>query len=76
MSGWFGARGSRLKIQAGILPNEAITGPYDVVTLVDVIEHVSDPVDLLVQARAVLASDGIGLVITPDVASVAARAHG
>jgi 2-polyprenyl-3-methyl-5-hydroxy-6-metoxy-1,4-benzoquinol methylase len=61
-----------LKIQAGILPHEEITGPYDVVTLVDVIEHVSDPVELLVQAGTVLASDGIGLVITPDVTSVAA----
>jgi SAM-dependent methyltransferase len=65
-----------LKIQAGILPHEEITGPYDVVTLVDVIEHVSDPVELLVQAGTVLASDGIGLVITPDVTSVAARVMG
>jgi 2-polyprenyl-3-methyl-5-hydroxy-6-metoxy-1,4-benzoquinol methylase len=65
-----------LKIQAGVLPHENVAGPYDVVTLVDVIEHVSDPVDLLVQARNVLASDGIGLVITPDVASVAARIMG
>jgi len=65
-----------LKIQAGILPNKEIAGPYDVVTLVDVIEHVSDPIELLVQARTVLASDGIGLVITPDVASVAARVMG
>jgi SAM-dependent methyltransferase len=65
-----------LKIQAGILPHEEITGPYDVVTLVDVIEHVSDPVELLAQARTVLAPDGIGLVITPDVTSVAARVMG
>jgi SAM-dependent methyltransferase len=65
-----------LKIQAGILPHEEITGPYDVVTLVDVIEHVSDPVELLVQAGTVLAPDGIGLVITPDVTSVAARVMG
>ena len=65
-----------LKIQAGTLPNEGITGPFDVVTLVDVIEHVSDPVELLAQARTVLAPDGIGLVITPDVASVAARVMG
>ena len=65
--------GSRPEDTGGILPNKEITGPYDVVTLVDVIEHVSDPIELLVQARTVLASDGIGLVITPDVASVAAR---
>ncbi len=65
-----------LKIQKGVLPHKEITGPYDVVTLVDVIEHVPDPIELLVQARAVLASDGVGLVITPDVASVAARVMG
>jgi SAM-dependent methyltransferase len=65
-----------VRIQAGVLPNEAMTGPYDVVTLVDVIEHVSDPVDLLVQARKVMASGGIGLVITPDVRSLAARVMG
>jgi 2-polyprenyl-3-methyl-5-hydroxy-6-metoxy-1,4-benzoquinol methylase len=70
------AAGHGLKIQAGILPNKEISGPYDVVTLVDVIEHVSDPIELLVQARTVLASDGIGVVITPDVSSVAARVMG
>jgi SAM-dependent methyltransferase len=68
------ARG--LTVQQGVLPSAKITGPYDVVTLVDVIEHVDDPVELLAQARAVMASDGIGLVITPDVASVAARVMG
>ena len=47
-------------VHRGVLPMPGISGPYDVVTLVDVIEHVSDPADLLAQARAVLAPDGVG----------------
>jgi SAM-dependent methyltransferase len=63
-------------VHHGVLPMPGVTGPYDVVTLVDVIEHVSDPVDLLKQAKAVLAPGGVGLVITPDVGSMAARVMG
>ena len=63
-------------VHHGVLPMPGITGPYDVVTLVDVIEHVSDPIDLLKQARAVMAPNAVGLVITPDVASLAARLMG
>lgn len=63
-------------VHHGVLPMDEASGPYDVVTLVDVIEHVCDPVDLLAQARAVLGPDGIGLLITPDVASLAARLMG
>lgn len=68
------ARG--LKVHQGVLPKEETAGPYDMVTLVDVIEHVCDPVALLAEARAVMAPGGVGLVITPDVSSVAARAMG
>jgi len=68
------ARG--LKVHQGVLPKEETAGPYDMVTLVDVIEHVSDPVALLAEARAVMAPGGVGLVITPDVSSIAARAMG
>jgi SAM-dependent methyltransferase len=46
---------------------------FDVVTLVDVIEHVADPIALLGAARAHLSEAGRLLVVTPDVASVAAR---
>jgi len=77
-SGWMvrQAVGHGLDVREGVLPMAALPGPYDVVTLVDVIEHVSDPVDLLVQARAVMAPDGIGMVVTPDVGSAVARAMG
>ncbi len=46
---------------------------FDVITLVDVIEHVPRPLALLRSAADALASQGILLVVTPDVDSVAAR---
>jgi hypothetical protein len=59
------------------LPLPGLDGrQFDVVTLVDVVEHVADPVALLRTARAHVAPDGAVLVVTPDIASVAARALG
>jgi SAM-dependent methyltransferase len=65
-----------LPVTHGVLPHPELTGPFDVVTLIDVIEHVPDPVDLLRRIKSVMAPDGICLVVTPDVSSVAARAMG
>jgi len=66
----------RLSVYRGVLPHVAASGPYDVVTMVDVIEHVTDPIDLLRKAVATMAEDGVLLVVTPDVRSVAARLLG
>ena len=49
---------------------------YDLVFLVDVIEHVADPVGLLRACREVLSPAGTLVVVTPDVRSLAARAFG
>lgn len=65
-----------LPVTHGVLPQPELTGPFDVVTLIDVIEHAPDPVDLLRRIKRVMAPDGICLVVTPDVSSVAARAMG
>ncbi len=43
------------------------------VTLIDVIEHVADPLDLLRQIEPALAPGGVLVVVTPDVSSLAAR---
>jgi SAM-dependent methyltransferase len=59
-----------------VLPSRLVDGCFDVVTLVDIIEHVSDPYDLLVQAVNVLAEDGVLLVVTPDARSAASRILG
>jgi SAM-dependent methyltransferase len=70
------ARQRGLRVHQGIFPHPEARGPYDVVTLVDVIEHVPNPVQLLDSIRAVLAPGGIGLIVTPDAGSLAARLLG
>lgn len=50
--------------------------PFDVIFICDVIEHVADPGELLARASALLASDGIVVVSTPDLASWLARLSG
>jgi 2-polyprenyl-3-methyl-5-hydroxy-6-metoxy-1,4-benzoquinol methylase len=67
------ARELQLAVYLGTLPSPEITGPYDVVTLIDVIEHVARPVDLLKQVHEVVRPGGIVAAVTPDVASFAAR---
>jgi len=71
------ARDDGLEVHTGVLPMPALDGRrFDVVTLVDVIEHVADPIALLRAARAHVEAEGVVLVVTPDIASVAARALG
>ena len=65
-----------LPVHRGVLPHDAVLPPFDVVMLVDVLEHVTDPVGLLRQARAHLAPGGLGIVVTPDVGSIASRVLG
>jgi SAM-dependent methyltransferase len=66
-----------LDLLQGSVPHPALAGRrFDVVTLIDVIEHVEDPLALLVAARAALGAGGIVVIVTPDVASLAARLLG
>jgi 2-polyprenyl-3-methyl-5-hydroxy-6-metoxy-1,4-benzoquinol methylase len=65
-----------LSVKAGVLPHPELAGPYDVITLVDVIEHVPDPVGLLKAVKTVLAPGGVIAVVTPDRRSVMARLMG
>jgi SAM-dependent methyltransferase len=70
------ARKHGLPVVEGTFPHPDARGPYDVVALIDVIEHVIDPVGLLRQIRGAMAPEGILLIATPDVDSVAARLMG
>lgn len=70
------AREAGLAVHLGTFPHRDVHGPYDVVTLVDVLEHVSDPVGLLSDVRGVLADNGVGMVVTPNVRSLAALLMG
>lgn len=69
-----GSHGCR--VHKGVLPHPDVQGPYDIVTLIDVIEHVEDPAGLLKVASAELASDGLIAIVTPDASSVAAKLMG
>jgi 2-polyprenyl-3-methyl-5-hydroxy-6-metoxy-1,4-benzoquinol methylase len=70
------AQDAGLKVHLGIFPHPAITGPYDVITLIDVIEHVPCPIQLLKEIGAHLKPDGVGALTTPDVQSFVARMLG
>lgn len=65
-----------LRVHLGTLPHMNLTPPYDIVTLIDVIEHVSNPVELLKLVYPMMAKDGLGVVVTPDVSSLTARLMG
>jgi SAM-dependent methyltransferase len=70
-------RAQGLDIVQGVLPNPSLEGrTFDVVSLVDVVEHVADPVALCHAAAESLAEGGLMVVVTPDVSSVAARLLG
>jgi len=61
----------------GTVPHERLLGShFDVVFLADVIEHVPNPVALLRDARRLLATNGVLVVVTPDVGSLARRLLG
>jgi len=62
-----------LQVIAGLFPNDKIEGHFDVITLVDIIEHVENPLKLITDARNQLTDDGILVLITPDVSSIAAK---
>lgn len=66
------ARLHGVELIQGTIPHERLrTAQFDIVFLADVIEHVPDPVQLLRDARALVAPGGVLLVVTPDAGSVA-----
>lgn len=66
-----------LKLIQGSVPHPTLEGRrFDCVFLVDVIEHVADPLKLLKDSAQLLAPDGILVVVTPDVSSVARKLLG
>jgi 2-polyprenyl-3-methyl-5-hydroxy-6-metoxy-1,4-benzoquinol methylase len=71
------ARARGLRVPTGtledvVLPERA----YDVVTLYDVIEHLTDPVRTLQRVRGLLRPDGVVHVVTPNVGGLQARLLG
>lgn len=62
-----------LPVYFGTFPNPKCLGPYDIITLIDVIEHVSQPLTLLKEIRKAITPNGILVLNTPDVDSLMAR---
>jgi 2-polyprenyl-3-methyl-5-hydroxy-6-metoxy-1,4-benzoquinol methylase len=48
-------------------------GHYDIVNLVDVIEHTIEPMQMLREAASLLSATGVLLIVTPDIGSATAR---
>ena len=62
-----------LPVHLGTFPHKNTPGPYDVITFIDVLEHVNNPLELLTGLRKALKEDGILVLVTPDVRSFPAR---
>ena len=70
-------RANGVELLHGVLPHPQLAQrQFDLVFLVDVLEHVADPLALLRHCAARLAPGGLFVVVTPDVGSVAAQALG
>ena len=69
-----------------LLPNRILTGEltnldlpensYDLITIYHVIEHLLDPVSILVKIRQLLKPGGIAFIETPNIASLGAKIKG
>lgn len=70
-------RTNGVELKHGVYPHPELEGRrFDLVFLVDVIEHVDDPLELLRSCGDALAPGGVALVVTPDIGSVTARMMG
>jgi SAM-dependent methyltransferase len=65
-----------LKVHLGTLPHNALKGTYDVITLIDVIEHVPNPLEVLQSIAQYLSESGRLVVVTPDRKSKVAKIMG
>jgi len=64
------------KVFCGTLSTFPPVEPYAVITLLDLIEHVTEPNGLLAAVSARLQTGGLVVLVTPDIGSLAARLSG
>ena len=62
-----------LKVEQGTFPDTKIKGRFDLITLIDVIEHVNNPSHLIESLGKNLNDKGVVVISTPDVLSKMAR---
>jgi 2-polyprenyl-3-methyl-5-hydroxy-6-metoxy-1,4-benzoquinol methylase len=58
------------KVHQGDLSSEDLCGPFDVVTIIETLEHVQDPIELLLCASVRLRSGGLLYGTTPNAGSI------
>jgi 2-polyprenyl-3-methyl-5-hydroxy-6-metoxy-1,4-benzoquinol methylase len=72
-----GRRLYQVDLLQGVFPHPMLSNHrFDVIFLVDIIEHVSTPLELLRHCAAALAPEGIIILVTPNVDSLVARLLG
>ena len=62
-----------LDVRCGVLEDIPNSQKFDVITLADVIEHVTNPMEILKQIKSRLTPEGIGVIVTPNVDSLIAK---
>lgn len=68
---------NQVDVRQGTFPHPELIGRrFDLITLIDVVEHVTQPMGLLRQIASALVPGGLLVVTTPDVRSIAARLLG
>ncbi len=77
-SRWLQRRAEKrgLPVRAVLLEHTKSEPEWDAITLVDVIEHVENPLGMLKEMEKRLTGDGVALITTPDVKSFLARLLG
>lgn len=75
---WFSEQAQKhnLPVLQGYFPHSELSEKFDIITLIDVVEHVTHPQQLLKDIAAQLKPDGIAVIGTPDVGSLVARVMG
>lgn len=75
---WLAAKAQehKLPVICSWFPCVEVSDPFDVITLVDVIEHVTNPLELLSDLNRSLTVGGIGVIVTPDCNSFIAKVMG
>lgn len=66
-----------VELLQGTFPHPAVAGrQFDIICLIDIIEHVAQPVEMLRACAHSLSPGGVVVVVTPDVESIPARMLG
>ena len=74
---YYAAQHTGCPVYAGTLQKAALPPEsFDVVTLMDVIEHVPEPLELIAEVYRILRPGGVLLIVTPNFGSLFVRLYG